>query len=152
MNAGGTIAANGGIMGDMPLRQNEQVEELFALLKGNERATAGFSALINHIEVMEDFAKRAEECIVNMKSQLDTMKETQDHPIKASLQKTIAALETRVAEIRAQIAVLKTNVVEGCRKAITAFKQNGSAALNKLASFFTVKYDLQELKRRFFLP
>lgn len=146
MNAGGTATANGGVTGETPLRSNATVEELFALLKGNDRATAGFSALINHIEVMEDFAKHADECIINMKSQLDTMKEAQDHPIRTALQKTIAALEEKVAEIRAQIAVLKTNVIEGCKKAVTAFKQNGSAALNKLASFFRVKGGLQAIK------
>jgi cytochrome c556 len=81
-----------------------------------------------------------------MKIALDTMKEMQDHPIKAKLQKAIAALETKVAEIKERIAELKTNIVEGCKNCVQAFKEKGAAVLDKLASFFHIKSGLQAIK------
>ncbi len=136
----------GGNTTSVPLAQNEHVKELFAILKENGKDTSGLSALINHVSGMEDFVKQAENKIVEMKSQLDTMKDAQDHPIKTALQKTIKALETKVAEVKAQIAELKSNIIEGCKNAVSAFKEKGAAALDKLASFFHIKDGLQAIK------
>ena len=88
----------------------------------------------------------AENRIADMKSQLDDLKEIQDHPIKNALQKTIKTLETKVAEIKEQIADLKSGIIEGCKNAVSAFKENGISALDKLASFFQLKSGLQAVK------
>jgi hypothetical protein len=81
-----------------------------------------------------------------MKSQLDEMKEVQNHPIKTALQKTIAALEAKVAAIKEQIGELKANIIDGCKNAVSAFKEKGAAVLDKLASFFKIKSGLQNIK------
>jgi cob(I)alamin adenosyltransferase len=128
------------------LVDNKHVKELFGILEENGRDTTGLTALINHVSGMEDFVKRAEDRIADMKAQLDAMKELQDHPVKNKLQKAIKALETKVAEIKAQIAELKTNIIEGCKNAATAFKEKGVAALDKLAAFFHIKSGLQAIK------
>ena len=95
---------------------------------------------------MEDFCKQAENKIVEMKSQLDEMKEVQNHPIKTALQNTIKALEARVSEIREQIAELRVNIIDGCKNAVAVFKDKGIGALDKLASFFQIKSGLQQIK------
>jgi hypothetical protein len=141
MNEQGTATENGG-----SLMQNEHVMELFSILQDNGKDTSGLAALINHVNGMEDFVKQAENKIADMKAQLDTMKEMQDHPIKMALQKAIGALEAKVAEIKANIAELKTNIVEGCKSAVSAFKEKGAVVLDKLASFFKVKGGLQSIK------
>jgi len=130
------------------LLENEHVKELYAILQDNGKDVSGLTAIINHVTGMEDFVKQAEGKIAEMKAQLDTMKEVQDHPIKTALQKTIAALEAKVAEIKAQITELKTNIVEGCQKAVSAFKEKGAAVLDKLGSFFrgATKEYLQTIK------
>lgn len=128
------------------LMENEHVKELYNILQENGKDTSGLTALISHVSGMEDFVKNAEDKIAVMKSQLDTMKEMQDHPIKNALQKAITALEAKVAEIKAQITELKTNIVEGCKNAVAAFKEKGAAVLNKLASFFKIKSGLQTIK------
>ena len=52
------------------LSQNEYVQELYSILQDNGRDTSGLSALIGHVSEMENFVKRAEDKIADMKSQL----------------------------------------------------------------------------------
>ena len=132
--------------GNGSLINNEHVKELFGILNENKKDTTGLAALINHIKDMEDFVKNAEHKIADMKNQLDTMKEVQNHPIKTALQNTIKALETKITEIKAHLSELKTNIVEGCKNAVNAFKEKGAAVLDKLASFFKIKNGLQAIK------
>jgi hypothetical protein len=141
MNEQGTATGNSG-----NLMENEHVKELFGILQENGKDSSGLTALINHVGGMEDYLKQSELKLAEMKAQLDTMKEVQDHPIKTALQNTIKALEAKIAEMKAQISELKTNIVEGCKNAVSAFKEKGAAALNKLASFFKIKGGLQAIK------
>jgi hypothetical protein len=138
--------SGGGAEVTIMLMDNKHAKELFGILEEIGKDTSGLTALINHVNGMEDYVKRAENKIADMKAQLDTMKEMQDHPVKTKLQKAVAALETKVAEIKAQIAKLKTNIAEGCKNAVTAFKEKGAAVLDKLASFFHIKSGLQAIK------
>jgi len=94
---------------------------------------------------MENFVKRAEDKIADMKSQLDEMKEIQNQPIKKTLQNAIKNLEKLVAGIKGMINELKNNIINGCKNAVEAFKEHGAAALDKLASFFHVKDGLQNI-------
>ena len=143
-HAGSTTG--GAAVTSAPLEENEHVKEMLSILKNNGRDTSGFTALLNHVTGMENFVKQAESKIADMKSQLDEMKEIQNHPIKAMLKNTIKALETKVAEVKAQIAELKANIIDGCKNAVTAFKEKGTIALDKLASFFRVKTCLEKIK------
>jgi hypothetical protein len=129
------------------LEKNEYVSQLFSILQDNGRDTSGLSALIGHVSEMENFVKRAEDKISDMKSQLAEMKEVQNHPVKTALRNAIRSLETKVAEVRTQLAELKTNIIEGCKSAVEAFKDRGISALNNLASFFGVKKGLQGWKK-----
>jgi len=129
----------------VPIAENQYVKELFSILSENNKDTVGLSALIGHVKDMEDFVKRAESKIVDMKSQLDSMKEVQNHPIKTSLQNAIRSLEAKVADVKEQLAALKDSIIEGCKNAVTTFKEKGIAALNNIASFFHIKSNLQSM-------
>ena len=128
------------------LMENEHVKELFGILQDNGKDTSGLTAIINHVSGMEDFIKQAEKQIAVMKSQLNEMKEVQDHPIKTALEKAIKTLEAKVAAIKEQIGELKANIIDGCKNAVSAFKEKGAAVLDKLASFFKIKSGLQNIK------
>jgi len=130
-----------------PLAENEHVKELLGILRDNGKDPSGLAALINHVGEMESFVKLAENRIAEMKAQLDTMKEVQDHPIKHALQNAIKTLETKVAEIKTHIAELKANIVEGCKNAVAAFKEKGAAVLDRLASFFNIKGFLKAIDK-----
>ena len=97
-----------------PLSENQYVQELFSVLQENGRDTTGLAALIGHVSEMENFVKRAEDKIAEMKSQLSEMKEVQNHPVKATLQTAIKNLELKVAEVRERLTELKNNIVEAC--------------------------------------
>lgn len=127
------------------LMENEYVAELFSILQSQNKDTSGLDALIGHVKGMEDFVKQAENRIADMKAQLDTMKEIQNHPVKTKLQRAIKALESKVAEVKEQIAELKTAIISGCKDAVTAFKEKGISALDKLASFFHIKGGLRAI-------
>jgi len=141
------ITTSGGGTAAVSLMENEHVKELLAILRDNNKDASGLTALINHVGEMENFVKLAESRIADMKAQLDTMKEVQDHPIKTMLQSTIKALEAKVAEIKVHIAELKINIVEGCKNAVAAFKEKGAAVLDKLATFFQIKGQLQTMNK-----
>jgi hypothetical protein len=130
-----------------PLAQNEYVQELFSILQENGKDSKGLAALIGHVSEMENFVTRAEQKIADMKSQLSEMKEVQNHPVKTALQNAIKSLETKVAEVKEHIAELKTNIIEGCKSAVNAFKEKGAAALNNLAQFFHIKGGLKAIDK-----
>jgi regulator of replication initiation timing len=130
-----------------PLAENQYVQELFSILQDNGRDTKGLAALIGHVEGMENYIKRAEDKISDMKSQLAEMKEVQNHPIKTALQNAIKTLEHKVAQVREQISELKINIVEGCKNAVTAFKEKGATALTNLAKFFHIKGALKAIDK-----
>ncbi|GHV47168.1 hypothetical protein FACS189499_04220 [Clostridia bacterium] len=130
-----------------PLAENPYVQELFTIMRENGKDTKGLAALIGHVSEMEGFVKRAEDKISDMKSQLSEMKEVQNHPVKTSLQNTIKLLEMKVATLKIQLAKLKQNIIEGCKKAVTAFKDKGITALNSLARFFHIRDGLSDWKK-----
>jgi Asp-tRNA(Asn)/Glu-tRNA(Gln) amidotransferase A subunit family amidase len=131
-----------------PLSENRYVQELFAILQNNDRDTTGLSALLGHVSEMENFVKRAENKIADMKSQLAEMKEVQNHPVKTALQNAIKTLEHKVAEVKERLNELKHNIADGCKAAVRAFKEKGISALDKLASFFYIKSGLQDWNKR----
>jgi len=146
MNGNTTTGGGGMNTASAPLAENEHVKELLGILRDNGKDAAGLNALLDHVKGMEDFVKKAESKIEDMKSQLEEMKEIQNHPIKTALQNTIKSLEAKVSEIKAHLAELKSNIIEGCKNAVTAFKEKGIGALNNLASFFKIKSGLEAIK------
>jgi len=130
-----------------PLSENEYVKELFSILQDNGKDSTGLAALLGHVSEMENFVKRAEDKIADMKSQLSEMKEAANHPVRTALQSAIKNLENKVAEIKVHLAELKNNIIEGCKNAVNAFKEKGASALDKLASFFKIKTGLQSMTK-----
>lgn len=130
-----------------PLAENQYVKELFSILQDNGRDSSGLSALLGHVGEMENFVKRAEDRISEMKSQLADMKEVQNHPVKTALQNAIKTLENKVAVVKERLSELKSNIIEGSKNAVTSFKEKGITALDKLASFFHIKQGLQDWKK-----
>ena len=129
------------------LADNEYVKELFGILSENGGDVSGLSLLLGHVSDMENAIKLAEDRISEMKAQLTTMTEIQNHPVKTALQNTIKLLEIKVEALKERLGKLKSNIIDGCKNAVTAFKEKGAAALNGLASFFRVKEGLKDWKK-----
>ena len=129
----------------LPLIENEHVKELLDVLKRCDKDTSGITSLLSYVDEMEGFVKRMEGTISSMKTQLDSIKDSQNHPIKNFLKNTIAAFEKRVAALRDHIGNIKSQIVEGCKNAVKAFKETGISALANLARFFPIKKDLIQI-------
>ena len=138
---------NGTTKDEIRLSENEYVKELFNILKENGKDITGLAAIISHVGEMESFVQRAENKIVDMKSQLDTMKEIQNHPFKTYLQNTIKTLEIKVEKVKETLGKLKENIIKSCKSAVTAFKEKGISALANIADFFKIKQGLEDWKK-----
>jgi len=126
----------------LPLIENEHVLDLLDVLERCGKDTSGLTSLINYVSEMDGFVKRMEDTISSMKTQLDSMKNSKDQPLKNYLSNTIAALEEKVAILKEHINNIKSQIVESCKKALTAFKETGISALSNIASFFKIKRDM----------
>ncbi len=62
------------------------------------------------------------------------------------MQSAVRALEATVASVREQLSEIRTNIIEGCKNAITAFREGGTRALDRAASFLHIKTGLQAMK------
>jgi hypothetical protein len=129
------------------LAENPYVQELFSVLKENDKDTAGLTALLGYVKQMEDFVKSAEGQIVDMNCQIGEMKEIQKHPIKAVMQNTCESLEKQVTGIKAQLNKIRANIVEACKNVLTAVRDKGITVLDKLASFFHIKQACEKIQK-----
>ena len=129
------------------LADNPYVQELFSVLKENDKDTAGLTALLGYVKQMEDFVKSAEGQIVDMKSQIGEMKEIQKHPIKAALTNTAESLQAKVTSIKDQLNKIRNSIVEACKNALTAVKNKGITALDKLAGFLGIKKACEQIQQ-----
>ena len=129
------------------LADNSHVQELFGILKENDRDTTGLSALLSYVKQMEDFIKSAEEQITDMRSQMAEMKEIQKHPIRTALNETAQSLDLRVTGIKAILESIKERIIEGCKNIIQAVKGTGVTALDKMADFFHIKQSFEAINK-----
>ena len=134
--------------GGMSITDNAHVKELFATLKEAGKDTSGLTAMVNYCKGMEDFVSRAQSQMTSMQSKIDKLEEIQKHPVKYVLGNTVESLRSQVEEIKEGLSELKANIVEGCKNALTAFKEKGIVALSKIASFFRIKGGLEAMKNQ----
>lgn len=128
--------------GAAALMENPYVKELFDTLNRCDRDTSGLAALIRHVADMEMFVKSAGEKLDAMKSQLDEIKEISSHPFSGTLQNSTKSLEHRTTALKMYISGLKSNIIDGSKKALSAFAEKGISALSSIASFFRLKEGL----------
>jgi hypothetical protein len=70
-----------------------------------------------------------------------------NHPIKNALQKTVDTLKSKLDDAIERLKELKSAIITGAKKALTAIKETGQAALNGVMSFFHIKDGLQAVNK-----
>lgn len=80
-----------------------------------------------------------------MRQELKSAQE-QNHPVRNTLQKTVIAMQGQVLDLRDKLAELKENVIDGCKSAVAAFKEQGITALDNVARFFRIKPVLETMR------
>ena len=130
-----------------PLMENEHVIELLKVMQQNDINAKNFVAMLGYVTAVEKQLDKAVGELAGMRSELAAMREEQNHPVRTALTRAIHTLEAKVNETRAALDKLKNNIVEGCKEAVAAFKENGKAALNNLSKFFRLKPALNDLSK-----
>lgn len=129
-----------------PILENEHVKELLAILKeNNSSSTKDFLAVLNQVGAMEKQLDAAVKELAAMRQELKTA-QAQNHPVKTTLQKAVIVMQGQVLDLRERIAELKQNVIDGCKNAVTAFKETGISALDNVARFFKVRPILEAMR------
>lgn len=129
-----------------PIMENEHVKELLAILRDNNSpSTQDFLAVLHQVSAMEKQLDAAVRELSAMRRELKEAQE-QNHPVKTALQKAVIAMQGQVLDLRDKLAALKQNVIDGCKNAVAAFKENGIAALDNVARFFKVSPLLENMR------
>jgi len=129
-----------------PIAENEQVQELYNILKDNNSPGLGdFLSIVKQIGAMEAHLQHATNELAAMRTQLNEM-EASNHPIRNTLQKAVIAMQAQVLEMRDKLSELKEQFIEGCKNAVQSFKEKGIAALDNVARFFKIKPALESLR------
>jgi hypothetical protein len=129
------------------LANDTNVQELFSMLKENDKNTSELTALLSYVKQMEDFLETAEGQISDMKAQISEMQEIQKHPIKSALQNACESLEATVTDMQSKLGKIREGIIEACKNAVASFKEAGITALDKLAGFFNVKQGLEAIQK-----
>lgn len=125
--------------------EEPSVKELLAVLEQNNApGKQDFLAVLQQIAGMEKQLGAAVEELAAMRKELA---EARESPVKRTLTNAVKALEKSVATLRERLGQLKTAVIDGCKKTLTAFKEQGVSALAHTAEFLHVRPALESMGR-----
>jgi len=101
--------------------------------------------MVNYVATMEKHLESAVSELADMRRELADIREIQNHPIKTRLQNAVNMLETKINEAWERLGDIKADIIDGARKALSAFNEKGAAALNNVMSFFNIKNGLKTI-------
>ncbi len=128
------------------IEENEHVKELLSILRERGSPSAkDLLAVLHQVGQMEKQLDAAVQELAAMRQELAEAQK-QNHPVKNAMQKAVITMQGQVLELRDKLAMLKQNVIEGCKNAVAAFKENGISALDNVARFFKVRPLLETMR------
>ena len=127
------------------LLKEPAIRELLAVMEQNNApGKQDFLAVLQQIAGMEKQLGAAVEELAAMRKELA---EARESPVKRTLQKAVILLQDRVLALRDQIGQLKTAVIDGCKKTLAAFQEQGVSALAHTAEFLHIRPALEAVGR-----
>lgn len=102
--------------------------------------------MLQQIAGMEKQLGAAVEELSAMRNELAEA-ERRNHPIKNTLQKAVIVMQAQVLDLRDRLGELKQAVVEGCKKTLATFREQGVSALAHTAQFFHIRPALEAVGR-----
>ena len=133
-------------MTNTPIMENEHVKEFLSIMKENGKDLGELTAFFSYVTSVETQLSRAVDELQAINRELHDMREERNHPVRTALQNTAQSLEANITETRSRLNELKTKIIEGCKNAVSAFKQRGISALSSITKFFRIKPALQSLR------
>lgn len=121
-----------------PLAGNRDVAELLSILREQSSPSlADFQKLLEQVGTMEQQLEAAVRELAAMRRDLAEMERR--HPAVNAMRKAVMAVQAQVLELREKLSALKQAITDGCKNAVTAFREKGAAALDTVTRFFRVR-------------
>lgn len=121
------------------------MRELLAVLeKHNAPGKEDFLAVLEQVAGLEKQLGAAVEELAAMRKELA---EAREGPVKKALGNAVKALEKSISTLREKLGQLKTAVIDGCKKTLTAFQEQGVSALAHTAEFLHIRPALEAVGR-----
>lgn len=128
-----------------PLLSEPAVRELLAVMAANNApGKEDFLAVLEQVAGLEKQLGAAVEELSAMRKELA---EARESPLKRTLQKAVILLQDRIIALRDSLAELKAGIIDGCKKTLTAFKEQGVSALAHTAEFLHIRPALEAVGR-----
>ena len=135
---------------NMELTKDQIIQELIALLNQNQQREAANNVfeMAALIDGMEKRLESVTEELVTVKDQLRKMEEREaEKGLKQSLKRAVNKLEQDCKAMKEKLFEVKTEIKAKAGEIVTAAKQKGKAALNKVAEFLGVKKKLENIRQ-----
>ena len=128
------------------LTDNERVKELLAILqKHNAPQKRALNSVLTQVKNMEQQYEKMTVELTALREEL-AQAMARKHPARQFMQDAIIFAQSRLLTLRDSLAHLKQAVIGGCKRAVSAFQEQGISALDHVARFFRVKPVLESMR------
>lgn len=135
---------------NVQLTKEQKIMELMELLRRNNMKEAANSVfeMAAYVDVMEKKMDSVLQELVTVKDQLRKMEEREaEKGLKQSLKKAVDKLEQDCKAMKEKLFEVKTEIKTKAGEIVTAAKQQGKTALNKVAEFLGIKKKLENIRQ-----
>ncbi len=135
---------------NVELTKEKNLMELLDLLRKNNMKEAANSIfeMAAYVDVMEKKMDSVLKELVTVKDQLHKMEEREaEKGLKQSLKRAVNKLEQDCKAMKEKLFEVKTEIKAKAGEIVTAAKQKGKAALNKVAEFLGIKKKLEGIRQ-----
>ena len=135
---------------NVELTKEKNLMELLELLRKNNMKEAANSIfeMAAYVDVMEKKMDSVLEELVTVKDQLHKMEEREaEKGLKQSLKRAVNKLEQDCKAMKEKLFEVKAEIKAKAGEIVTAAKQKGKAALNKVAEFLGIKRKLEGMRQ-----
>ena len=135
---------------NVELTKEKNLMELLDLLRKNNMKEAANSIfeMAAYVDVMEKKMDSVLEELVTVKDQLHKMEEREaEKGLKQSLKRAINKLEQDCKAMKEKLSEVKAEIKAKAGEIVTAAKQKGKAALNRVAEFLGIKKKLEGIRQ-----
>ncbi len=135
---------------NVELTKEKNLMELLDLLRKNNMKEAANSIfeMAAYVDVMEKKMDSVLEELGTVKDQLHKMEEREaEKGLKQSLKRAVNKLEQDCKAMKEKLFEVKTEIKAKAGEIVTAAKQKGKAALNKVAEFLGIKKKLEGIRQ-----
>ena len=135
---------------NVELTKEKNLMELLDLLRKNNMKEAANSIfeMAAYVDVMEKKMDSVLEELTTVKNQLHKMEEREaEKGLKQSLKRAVNKLEQDCKAMKEKLFEVKTEIKAKAGEIVTAAKQKGKAALNRVAEFLGIKKKLEGIRQ-----